>query len=113
KEIVPESDAAIENVRAIGGKVLVQYIRNATSQLKIFESDGKPAGEIAFPALGAVGGLGGNWTGPNVFIDFSSFNIPDTIYKYNLTSGRLETWAASSVPIDSSVYAVEQVWYES
>jgi len=113
KEIIPESDAAIENVRAIGGKVLVQYIRNATSQLKIFESDGKPAGEIAFPTLGAVGGLGGNWTSPNVFIDFSSFNIPDTIYKYNLIAGKLETWAASSVPIDSSAYAVEQVWYES
>lgn len=113
KEIVPESDAAIENARAIGGKVLVQYIRNAASQLKIFENDGKPAGEIIFPALGAVGGLGGEWNSPDVFIDFSSFNVPDTIYKYSLTAGKLETWAASSVPIDSSAYTVEQVWYES
>jgi prolyl oligopeptidase len=113
KEIVPESDAAIENVRALGGKVLVQYIRNATSQVKIFESDGHPAGEISFPTLGAVGGLGGNWNSSDVFIDFSSFNIPDTIYKYSLTAAKLETWAASSVPIDSSAYTVEQVWYES
>ena len=113
KEIVPESDAAIENMRALGGKVLVQYIRNATSQLNIFERDGKSAGEVTFPALGAIGSFGGAWDSPNVYIDFSSFNIPDTIYKYDLTAGKLETWAASSVPIQSGAYTVDQVWYAS
>jgi prolyl oligopeptidase len=113
KEIVPGTDAAIENVRLFGGKILVQYVRNAASQVKIFDTDGKPAGEIALPALGSVGGSSGTWDLQNTFLDFQSFNIPATIYRYDLETGKLDAWAAPKVPLDSSAYKVEQVWCES
>jgi len=113
REIIPESDAAIENVGFFGGKIFVQYVRNAVSQVKIFDNDGKPAGEIALPALGAVTGSQGAWDLQNMFLDFQSFNIPESIYHYDMKTGKLEAWGAPKVPIDSSAYAIEQVWYES
>jgi prolyl oligopeptidase len=113
KEVIPESDAAIENVSMVGGKILVQYVRNATSELKIFESDGKPGGAVTLPALGAVAGTSGDWEQENVFVNFESFNIPPSIYRYDLKSSKMNSWASPKVSFDSSAYTVEQVWYES
>jgi len=113
KEIIPESDAAIENVSLVGGKILVQYVHNATSQLKIFETNGKSDGEVALPALGAVASSIGGWEEENVFVNFQSFNIPAGVYRYDVKDGKMETWASPQVPLDTSAYTVEQVWYES
>jgi prolyl oligopeptidase len=113
KEIVPETDTAIDSVGLFGGKIFVQYVRNAASQVKMFDIDGKPAGEIALPALGTVAENSGAWSQQSAFLDFQSFNSPDSIYRYDMRTGKLEAWAAPKVPLDSSAYAVEQVWYES
>jgi prolyl oligopeptidase len=113
KEIVPESDASFENVAAFGGKIYVQYVRNVVSQVKIFDLDGKPAGEIRLPSLGAISGSSGSWGSNEIFVSFESFNIPATIYRYDLNGGDLKAWITPKVPIDPSAYTVEQVWYES
>jgi prolyl oligopeptidase len=62
KEIVPETDTAIDSIGLFGRKIFVQYVRNATSQVKMFDTDGKPAGEIALPALGTVTETTGAWS---------------------------------------------------
>ena len=113
KEIVPESDAPFENTSLFGGKLYVQYVRNVVSQVKIFDLDGKPDGEITLPSLGAIGESKGSWDSPEIFLAFESFNISWTIYRYDLRNSDLKPWAAPKVPIDPSAYTVEQVWYES
>jgi prolyl oligopeptidase len=113
KEIVPESDAPFENTSLFGGKIYVQYVRNIVSQVKIFDLDGKPDGEIALPSLGAVTGASGSWDSPEIFLGFESFNIPGSIYRYDLGGRDLKPWFSPKVPIDPNAYTVEQVWYES
>jgi prolyl oligopeptidase len=113
KEIIPESDAAFEAVALYGNKIFVQYVRNVVSQLKIFDVDGKPAGEVHLPSLGAVSGSSGVWNSQNVFLSFESFNIPTSLYRYDAQSGSLQPWVSPKVPIDPNAYTVEQVWYES
>jgi prolyl oligopeptidase len=113
KEIVPETDAPFENLALYGGKIFVQYVRNAVTQVKIFDLDGKPRGEIHLPSLGAVSGSRGEWDSRNVFVTFESFNVPESIYRYDVQTGDLKSWVAPKVPIDPNAYTVEQVWYES
>ena len=113
KEVVPETDAAIEGVSLAGGKILVRYVRNAVSELKIFDRDGKPSGKVPLPGLGAVAGLTSRWDSHEFFFYFESFNVPRSIYRYDLGASAVETWAAPNVPIDKNAYSVEQVWYTS
>src|SRR6202021_3530264 len=75
KEIIPETDAAIEKVNLTGGKILVQYVRNASSELKVFDADGKPAGDVPLPGIGAVASSSGAWARKNSFVNFHSFNV--------------------------------------
>lgn len=113
KEIVPESDAPFENTALFGGKIYVQYVRNVVSQVKIFDLQGTPAGEISLPSLGAVGSSSGSWDSSEIFLGFDSFNVPPSIYRFDLGSGDLKPWVSPKVPVDPSAYTVEQVWYQS
>lgn len=112
-EIIPESDASIQNFGLYGGRILVEYVRNATSQLRVFETNGKPVRDVPLWSLGSVSGTTGRWDNGLTFFNFESFNRPATILSYDMKTGKLDTWQKSSVPIDSEKYTVEQVWYES
>ncbi len=62
KEIIPESDSVIEGrATIIARKLFVHSIRNASSQLRLFDLEGKMLAEVAMPALGSIFDLGGNW----------------------------------------------------
>lgn len=113
REIVPESDAVIDNFSLAGGKLLVEYTRDATSRLKVFDADGRRAQEIALPSLGTVAGITGRWASNEAFFQFDSFLVPPTIYRYEVGSGRKQVWVRTQVPIDSGRFQVDQVWYES
>ena len=113
REIIPESDAAIEDFSLAGGKLIVSYTRDATSRLKIFDADGRNGRAIELPALGSVEGISSRWEDQEAFFEFSSFYIPATVYRYHAPSTRQEIWAHTQVPIDASQFEVSQVWYES
>ena len=113
KEVVPESDVRLETFRAIGGKLVVQYTHNAVAEIKIFEPDGKAAGNVALPEMGTVSQVEGHWESSEMFYSLTSFAIPHTIYRYDLAKGTSEIWAKSNVPIEAANFEVKQVWYES
>ncbi len=113
QEIVPESDSIIEGFSLVGGKLFVNYLENVVSHIKIFTPEGQPIGEIELPAMGSVSGLTGHWKGNEAFFSYSSFLIPTTIYRYDVSSGEKSVWAKLEVPIDSEQFEVKQVWYFS
>ena len=81
--------------------------------MKVFEADGKAAGEIALPALGNVSGIAGRWKSSEAFLSFQSFAIPATTYRYDISQHALTVWAKPAVPIDAAEFEVKQIWYES
>jgi prolyl oligopeptidase len=113
QEIIPETDAVIESFSLAGGKIFANYLENVTSRVKVFETDGKYVRDISFPTLGTVGGVRGRWGRDEAFFIFTSFHVPTTIYRYDVTEGTQAVWARLEVPVDTEKIKVEQVWYES
>ena len=115
KEIVPESDAVIEDfgVSLVGGKIFLNYLENVVSKVKVFDPDGTYIRDIAFPALGSVSGVGGRWESNEAFFVYTSFHVPTTIYRYEVDSGNQQIWAQLQVPVNTDIFAVKQVWYLS
>ena len=113
REVVPEADVAIDGVALAGGKLLVSYVRNASSEVKLFNADGKLASQVKFPTLVAVDGSSSRWEGRDAFIAFSSFATPPTIYRYNTSNGMESVWSQVKLPVDSSKFEVKQVWFNS
>jgi prolyl oligopeptidase len=113
KEIIPESDAVLENLSVFGGMLFAQYEKNASSQLQRFDLEGKPLGDVALPALGTAAGIGGRWDRKEMFFGFQSFTIPASVYQVDLSSGQTSLWDRVQAPIDPSAYDVKQVWFSS
>lgn len=113
REVVPQAADVIDDFDAAGGKLLVKYLHDVGSRIRVFQPDGKPAGEITFPTLGTVSRMSGHWRGREAFFDFSSFHVPPTIYRYDLAAASKSEWARENVPVDSSKFDLKQVWYRS
>jgi prolyl oligopeptidase len=114
KEIIPQTDAVLQGVSVFGGKLFAQYEQNATSQLKVFDLDGKELTDLSLPALGAVFGTGGRWNRDEVFYGFQSFTFAPSIYRYDLKGNSTSLWIEVDAPsIDPSRYDVEQEWFKS
>ncbi|MGC1372352.1 MAG: prolyl oligopeptidase family serine peptidase [Candidatus Sulfotelmatobacter sp.] len=114
KEIIPQTDAVMQGSAVWGGELFVQYEQNATSQLKLFDLNGKKISDIALPAIGTVFASSGKWNRDEIFYGFQSFTTPNAIYRYNLKTGSTSEWAKVDAPsIDPSAYVVQQEWFHS
>ncbi len=113
RETLPEGEAVLDGFSVVGGKLAVRFLQNIVWQVKIFEPSGKFVREITPPALGTVSGLSGSSESNEGFFTFTSYHIPQTIYRYDMATGKQEIWSQRKVPFDSSKYEVEQVWYNS
>jgi prolyl oligopeptidase len=114
KELIPQTDAVLQNASVTGGKLLAQYEHNATSELKLFGLDGKKLADIPLPALGDVFSTSGRYDRNEIFFGFQSFTVPPSVYRVDLTDVKSAIWAKVDAPsIDPSAYDVQQVWYTS
>jgi len=114
KELIPQADAVLQGAAVLGGKLFAQYEQNASSQLKIFDLDGKKLSDVALPALGTVFGTGGKWNRDEVFYGFQSFTFAPAIYRYDLKDGSTSLWTKVDAPsIDPTAYEVQQEWFAS
>ena len=129
KEIIPQSDAVLQGVSVFGGKLYAQYEQNATSQLKLFDLEGKKLTDIVLPAIGTVFGSGGRWDRDEAFFGFQSFTTPPAIYRIELAPihavtkptgpeadaiGLTSLWTKVETPsINPDFYAVKQEWFQS
>lgn len=113
REVVPETDTAIDSVSVAGGKIVVAYVKNASSVLRAFQPDGKLAFEAKLPALGSVYDLQSRWENRTAYFAFSSYATPHTVYRLDMNNGSQSLWAQVKVPVDPSKFEVTQVWYDS
>ena len=113
-EIIPQTEAVLQGAALWGGKIFAQYEQNASSQLRLFDLEGKVISDIHLPALGTVFGSEGKWNHDEIFYGFVSFTVPPTVYRYDLKNGSASVWAKVDAPsIDPSAYEVQQEWYHS
>jgi len=113
REIVGEDEATLEAASIVGERLVLQYLRDAKSEVRVVALDGTPAGTIALPGIGSAGGFMGHAGSSETFYAFSSFNRPSTIYRYDSATGESRVFAQPTLSFDPDAYEVSQVFYSS
>ena len=113
KTVVPEGKDVIDASYLIGGRVVVQYLKDAHSQVDLYAPDGSAKGELKFPTLGSVLAMSGREDTPEIFYSFASYLNPTSIYRFDMKEGSTSTFFAPRVPFDASKYQTKQVFYIS
>jgi prolyl oligopeptidase len=111
--IVPEAKEAIETVRLVGGRIVVQYLADVQSRLSLYGLDGRAQGDIALPGTGTVAQVGGRQDAPEIFYSFSSPLFPTTVFSYDPASKERTPFEAARPPIDASQYETRPLFAAS
>ena len=113
KDLIPESKHVIQSVDVLGGKLVLNYLENASNQIKIYDMEGKVLSHVKLPEIGKVQNVTGTKEDSNAFFAFESFTKPLSIYKLDLETGKVNLHKAPKIDFDSNKFETKQVWFTS
>ena len=112
-ELVPEGEGVLDNHGIVGGRLVCEYLRNASSALEVRSLTGEHVCDVTLPAIGSLAGWGGEWDGDELFFGFVSFTHAPSVYRHVLSSGSTELWDRIEAPLNPEDFDARQVWYPS
>ncbi len=109
REVIAESQAALEEWVVAGDRIAIHYIDDIRSRLKLFDLDGNDRGEIELPERGSLGCLAADSAGSRFVFGFSSFLYPPALYLYEPATGCTRCLVQVEHDIVPTEYRLEQV----
>ncbi|MDZ8223595.1 prolyl oligopeptidase family serine peptidase [Nostoc sp. ChiVER01] len=113
REIIPQSAETLESVGILNNQFVADYLKDAHSQIKIFDLKGAFIREVELPRLGSAGGFGGKRHDTETFYSFTSFTTPGTIYRYDMVTGKSSIFRQPEVDFNPDDYETKQIFYHS
>jgi prolyl oligopeptidase len=113
REVIPQAAETLEGVGLLNHQFVASYLKDARSQIKIFDLTGDFVREVALPGIGSAGGFGGRREDTETFYSFTSFTTPPTIYRYDMVSGESSIFRQPTVAFNPDDYETKQVFYAS
>ncbi len=113
KTVIAESDATIEAPAYLGGRFVVSYLRDAHSEVVIFDRAGKRLSQVALPGLGSAEGFSGEGDERDAYFSFTSFTHPGTVYDLDTQTGLTKVVWQPKVPFSPDDFETVQVRYPS
>ena len=113
KELIPEAAETLRGVNVVNNTFVASYLKDAHTQVKMFDLDGSFVREVSFPGLGSAFGFGGKRHYTETFYAFNSFATPPTIYRYDMPTGRSAIFKQPTVDFEPADYETTQVFYSS
>jgi prolyl oligopeptidase len=112
-EIIPEKENVLQWAGFAGGKIVALYMQDAHSVMEVYNYDGTSDYEIKLPGIGSVGSFSGKKEDPVAFYNYTSFNTPGEIYKFDFTTKKSSLHYRPEVKFDPDDFEVKQEFYAS
>jgi prolyl oligopeptidase len=113
-DVLPERSEPLQGAGTAGGKLFASWRKDVATRAYVFSLDGKLENEIVLPGVGAANGFGGLSDDKYVFYNFTSFNFPSTIYKYDIATKKSTVFRLVDIPgFKPDAYETKQVFVSS
>ncbi len=112
-DILPETDNVLSSVSFCGKNIVALYMKDAHSELKVYDYSGKFLNNVDLPSIGTLNSFNSNKNDSLAFYDFTSFNYPATVFLYHSKTGVSKEYFKPRIDFDGSNYEVKQVFYTS
>lgn len=113
KTLIPETADTLTDVNLVGNVFICIYLKDARTQVKIHDLEGRFIREVDLPGIGTASGFSGKRSDTITFYTFSSFATPPSIYSYNILTGESRLYWRAKVKFNPDDYEVKQVFYTS
>ena len=112
-EVREESENTLRWMTNTKSFYVLGYLKDARSQVLIFDRSWELKYELELPTLGTVAGFRGNDDDDVAYYAFTSFTYPTTILKVDLNDGESEIYKKPNINIDLNQFETKQIWYTS
>jgi prolyl oligopeptidase len=113
RELIPQAAETLESVGLVGDHFFASYLKDAHSQVKVFDLNGKLSREVSLPGLGTAIGFSGKRKDAETFYAYTSFTTPTRVYRYDIKSGKSALYREPKVDFNPDDYESKQVFITS
>lgn len=111
--LIPEGRGTLVNAVPIGDRLFTASLEDVHSVLREYDLEGNFVRDIALPTIGTADEFLYEEGGHELFFSFTSFAVPPTVYRLDLTTGDVRIFKQMEAGFDTDAIATEQVWYPS
>jgi prolyl oligopeptidase len=112
-DVVPESNAPINNWLVVGDRIFVGYLKGTTPQIRTFDFSGKVLGELPVRSDETLRMVGGWPDSDELLLESESFTEPIQIFRHSANANKRTLWSKPSIPFDPANYGHSQIWFTS
>jgi len=113
KEIVAQGKDTLQGARIVNHQIVATYMKDAHSDVHLFDLKGKALGRIALPGLGTASMFTGRTRDTETFYIYTSYTAPPSVFRYDLKAGTNSLVRAPKVAFDAERFETRQVFYTS
>ena len=113
KTVVEQGADKLEDVNVVDNLFLIGYLKDAKTEVRVHDLQGKFLRNADLPGIGTAAGFGGKRKDKETFYSFTSFISPTTIYRYDPATGKSSIFKQPKVDFDATKYETKQVFYNS
>ena len=113
QEVVAQSADTLTSVSLVNNQFIADYLKDAHTQVKFFDVEGKWLKDLELPGLGTAGGFGGKREERETFYSYTDYTTPARIYRLDLKTGASTVFRQPKVDFDPAAYETKQVFFTS
>ena len=113
KTVVEQGADKLEDVNVVDNLFLLGYLKDAKTEVRVHDLQGKFLRNADLPGIGTAAGFGGKRKDKETFYSFTSFISPTTIYRYDPATGKSSIFKQPKVDFDATKYETKQLFYNS
>ncbi len=111
--LVPETKDALTAANGVGGQLVLSYLQDASTLVRIHAPSGKHVRDLQLPGVGTAAGFGGKWNDPETFFSYTSLTTPGEIWRLDAKTGRAELFKRTQTAFDASQFESKRVFVTS
>jgi prolyl oligopeptidase len=111
--VVRETWDALVDARRAGDRIVAHRVHDSHSLVQLYALDGSARGEIHLPSVGTVTEITGRARDQEFYYGFTSYLVPQTIFRYDLETRSPASYKDARTDIDLSNYETRELFFTS
>ncbi|MBM3824193.1 MAG: S9 family peptidase [Verrucomicrobia bacterium] len=113
KTLIPEASETLRDAKLVDGRWIGVYLKDARSEVRLFDLSGRFERQVELPGLGTVAGFPGSRKDRETFFSFASYTSPERVFRLAPAKGEIQLVREPRVAFDSQPFETRQVFYTS
>ncbi|MCV2351562.1 prolyl oligopeptidase family serine peptidase [Paucibacter sp. Y2R2-4] len=113
KTLVAEGGDAMTGASVVGGRLLLSYLRDASTVVRVHGLDGRALSEVKLPGVGTASGFAGRASDKETFFNYTSLTTPSSIYRLDVASNKVELFKRPQTAFDADQFETQRAFVTS